>query len=206
MPVLPPKRARKAVATCDTSILTRASSSVVRPAPPYSCGILCPNRPSSRILCTTGSGISSPSSTCFSMGRHASRRKSRTCASNASNSIGFRIIGFSLSMRGLVQAFRKYQLVHRLFQQRNHSFHQPVFRRAVRRNGAVQRQRRLAVRAPNGYRDGVDIFFPVAFRMTVAVRVKALCVRFPDTPVLVEECAVLNLQVVQDRGALGGGI
>ena len=92
MPVLPPKRARMVVAACDTSMLTRDNSSLVSPAPPYSRGMLCPNRPSSRMRCTSGSGISSVWSICCSSGMHSLRMNWRTSASRVAKDWGSRIM------------------------------------------------------------------------------------------------------------------
>ncbi|MNE10306.1 hypothetical protein D3C81_214070 [compost metagenome] len=92
IPLLVPIKERKAGEVCPSSNATLTSSSMVMPKPPYSSGIVSPNKPSSRICCTMSSGILSFSTTSFSRGINSFFTKSRIVESNCSNIPSSRII------------------------------------------------------------------------------------------------------------------
>ena len=78
MPTLVPNVERNAGDVRPISRITSASSSMVRPSPPYSSEIDRPKRPRSRISCTIFSGIAFVSDTSCSFGRHTSLTNRRT--------------------------------------------------------------------------------------------------------------------------------
>src|SRR5262245_56901976 len=82
MPRLVPKRERKTGEVCPSSKVTRTSSVMLRPRPPYSAGIERPKRPSERISATISTGMPSSSATRCSLGTSRSRTKRRTVASS----------------------------------------------------------------------------------------------------------------------------
>jgi hypothetical protein len=83
IPTVVPISERNAGAVWHSSIITSASSSIVRPRPPYDSGIVRPNRPIVFISRTMSAGMASVSATVSSAGTSRSRTKRRTLSSSA---------------------------------------------------------------------------------------------------------------------------